>query len=85
MQTNKKCGLYTTSSFFTTFFLQSINKNGGREGIEIILRCLHIKKIKIHIIIKIKGNIKDNSLDKNYSIFQTTRFSHIMIFFKLTD
>ena len=24
-------------------------------------------------------------LDKNYNIFQTTRFNHTMIFFKLTD
>ena len=26
-----------------------------------------------------------DGLDKNYNIFQTTRFNHTMIFFKLTD
>ena len=31
----------------------------------------------------IKNN--KNCLDKNYNIFQTTRFNHTTIFFKLTD
>ena len=30
-------------------------------------------------------NILNNCLDKRYNVFQTTRFNHTMIFFKLTD
>ena len=31
----KECSLFRTTSIFTALFLQTINKNGGRGGIEI--------------------------------------------------
>ena len=34
---------------------------------------------------KVQKMFHKNCLDKNYNIFQTTRFNHTMIFFKLTD
>ena len=36
-------------------------------------------------MIEKENNKIKNCLDKNYNIFQTTRFNHTMIFFKLTD
>ena len=33
----------------------------------------------------INSQLLSSCLDKNYNIFQTTRFKHTMIFFKLTD
>ena len=51
-------------------------------------RCIEMYLHKVftkHLYIRIMPKKELVCLDKNYNIFQTTRFNHTMIFFKLND
>ena len=58
-----------------------------KKQTEIEHDTLSLLALKDFFIIAGRWNKKDleDCLDKNYSIFQTMRFNHTMIFFKLTD
>ena len=43
------------------------------------------KQFNWNLILKYTVKLTLNYFDKNYNSFQTTRFNHTMIFFKLTD
>ena len=54
---------------------------------EINRRLHYCLRLLYHQVLfcKVVENHGLNCLDKNNNIFQTTRFNHTMIFFKLTD
>ena len=70
------------SSYRNATIMEQIKPN----ILNIYLKTVALPPIEAFLAIsKIENLLSLNCLDKNYYIFQTTRFNHTMIFFNLTD